>query len=63
MTLAFAELKDFVKDRLRRYGTLAHIGEDHCYPTIGTAVDAYLVASGEAWVDWEEAGIPRRGPA
>ena len=60
VTLAFAELKDFVKDRLRRYGTLATIGEDRCYPTVGRAVDAYLVASGEAWVDWEEAGIPPR---
>jgi high affinity sulfate transporter 1 len=58
--LAFAELKDFVKDRLRRYGTLAVIGEDHCYPTVGRAVDAYLVASGESWVDWEEAGVPPR---
>lgn len=60
ITLAFAELKDFVKDRLRLYGTLARIGEDHCYPTVGRAVDAYLVASGETWVDWEEAGIPPR---
>jgi high affinity sulfate transporter 1 len=60
VTLAFAELKDFVKDRLRRYGTLARIGEDHCYPTVGRAVDAYLTATGEEWIDWEEAGIPPR---
>jgi len=60
VTLAFAELKDFVKDRLRSYGTLARIGEDHCYPTVGRAVDAYLAATGEEWIDWEEAGIPPR---
>jgi hypothetical protein len=54
VTLAFAELKDPVKLRLRRYGTMARIGEERCFPTIGTAVDAYLRATGEEWVDWEE---------
>lgn len=55
VTLAFAELKDPVKARLRRYGTMAGIGEDRCFPTVGTAVDAYLAATGETWVDWEDA--------
>lgn len=55
VTLAFAELKDPVKMRLRRYGTMAAIGEDRCFPTVGTAVDAYLAATGETWVDWEDA--------
>jgi MFS superfamily sulfate permease-like transporter len=55
VTLAFAELKDPVKDRLRRYGTLARIGEDRCYPTVGTAVEGYLEATGTEWVDWEQA--------
>ena len=55
VTLAFAELKDPVKLRLRRYGTMRHIGEGRCFPTIGTAVDGYLAASGESWVDWEDA--------
>ena len=55
VTLAFAELKDPVKLRLRRYGTMARIGEDRCYPTLGTAVDGYVAASGATWVDWEEA--------
>ena len=64
MTLAFAELKDPVKARLRRYGTLARIGEDRCFPTLGTAVDAYVAATGAAWVDWEEqpAGGPEPTP-
>ncbi len=55
VTLAFAELKDPVKARLRRYGTMDAIGEDRCYPTVGTAVDGYISASGQAWVDWEDA--------
>jgi MFS superfamily sulfate permease-like transporter len=54
ITLAFAELKDPVRDRLRRYGVLERIPEDHIYPTIGTAVSAYLQASGEPWTDWED---------
>ncbi len=58
--LRFAELKDPVKDRLRRYGLLARLGEDAFYPTVGTAVEAYVAASGIDWVDWEEreAGEP-----
>lgn len=55
ITLAFAELKDPVKVRLRRYGTMPHIGEGRCFPTIGTAVDGYLAVSGASWVDWEDA--------
>ena len=27
---------------------------DHIYPTVGTAVSAYVRASGEPWTDWEE---------
>jgi high affinity sulfate transporter 1 len=52
--LRFAELKDPVKDRLRAYGLLERIGEAAFYPTIGTAVDAYVRASGIDWVDWED---------
>jgi high affinity sulfate transporter 1 len=54
VTLAFAELKDPVKDRLRRYGLLARIGEARCYPTIGTAVHAYVEATKTPWVDWQD---------
>jgi high affinity sulfate transporter 1 len=52
--LRFAELKDPVKDRLRAYGLLERIGEAAFYPTVGTAVDAYVRASGIDWVDWED---------
>ena len=54
VTLAFAELKGPVKDRLRRYGLYDQIGPDRFYPTVGTAVDGYLEATGVEWVDWEE---------
>jgi MFS superfamily sulfate permease-like transporter len=52
--LVFAEMKDPVKDKLKRFGLLTRFGEDHFFPTIGRVVDAYVEASGVAWVDWEE---------
>jgi MFS superfamily sulfate permease-like transporter len=58
VTLAFAELKGPVKDRLGRYGLYDAIGPDHFFPTIGTAVDAYVTATGTTWVDWEERSAP-----
>lgn len=58
IVLAFAEMKGPVKERLRRFGLVERIGEAHFYPTIGEAVKAYLAATGQAWVDWEE----RPGP-
>ena len=39
--LAFAELKDPVRDRLRRYGLETEIGADRFFPTVGVAVAAY----------------------
>jgi MFS superfamily sulfate permease-like transporter len=62
IVLGFGELKDFVRERLRRDGTLARLEASggarrpvRFFPTIGTAVDAYLKATGQPWVDWEEA--------
>jgi high affinity sulfate transporter 1 len=52
--LRFAELKDPVKDRLKRYGLFDRLGDDHFYPTVGTGVGAYLDAMGVDWVDWED---------
>jgi high affinity sulfate transporter 1 len=54
VTLAFAELKGPVKDRLRRYGLYDQVGDERFFPTVGTAVDGYLRATGVEWVDWEE---------
>lgn len=56
ITLAFAELKDPVRERLRRYGALTHLPADLIFPTVGTAVTSYLRATGESWTDWEEGG-------
>jgi MFS superfamily sulfate permease-like transporter len=54
VTLAFAELKDPVKAELRRYGLLARIGEERCFPTVGSAVSAYVAATRTPWQDWED---------
>ena len=51
MKLCFAELKDPVKDKLRRFGLFARIGEDSFYPTIDAAVSGYL---DRYRVDWED---------
>ena len=52
--LAFAELKDPVRDRLRRYGLEDAIGADRFFPTLGVAVAGYLAHTGVEWVDWED---------
>jgi len=54
ITLAFAELKDPVRERLRRYGALKRLPDDLIFPTVGTAVSGYLRSTGEPWTDWEE---------
>ena len=40
--LCFAELKDPVKDKLKRFGLFRRFGEDRCLPTIHSAVRSYL---------------------
>jgi high affinity sulfate transporter 1 len=40
--LRFAELKDPVKDKLKRFGLFAKIGEESFYPTIEAAVRSYV---------------------
>jgi high affinity sulfate transporter 1 len=60
MSLRFAELKDPAKDRLKRYGLFEALGAHAFFPTVGSAVDAYLTESGIDWVDWEDrdAAVP-----
>lgn len=53
--LAFAELKDPVRDRLARYGLQERLGREFFFPTIGVAVKAYLARTGTVWSDWEQA--------
>ena len=56
VTLALAEIKGPVKDALRSYGLSDRIGEDHLFPTLGTAISAYLRETGTEWVDWSDQG-------
>jgi MFS superfamily sulfate permease-like transporter len=51
---AFAELKGPVKDRLRDYDLYERVGDDRFFPTLGTAIGAYLDETGTAWTDWTE---------
>jgi MFS superfamily sulfate permease-like transporter len=44
--LAFAELKDPVKDKLRRFDLYERFGDRGFFPTIGSAVEAYCQAHG-----------------
>jgi MFS superfamily sulfate permease-like transporter len=53
--LVFAEMKDPVKDKLKRFGLFTRLGSELFFPTLGQAVDAYLDMSGVEWVDWEDA--------
>ena len=59
--LAFAELKDPVRDWLHRYGIHDAIGGHRFFPTIGVAVAAYLDETGIDWLDWEDRRA-RRSP-
>jgi high affinity sulfate transporter 1 len=48
--LRFAEMKDPVKDKLRRFELFERFGAASFHPTVGAAVDAYLE---EHAVDWK----------
>ena len=48
--LRFAEMKDPVKDKLKRFELFERFGAKSFYPTIGAAVDAYLE---DFAVDWK----------
>ncbi|WP_456623135.1 SulP family inorganic anion transporter [Bradyrhizobium sp. P5_C12] len=50
----FAELKDPVKDKLKRFGLFSQLGEQYFFPTIGAAVSSYLEINDVEWEDWED---------
>jgi high affinity sulfate transporter 1 len=50
----FAELKDPVKDKLKRFGLFSQVGEQYFFPTIGAAVSSYLEVNEVEWEDWED---------
>jgi len=52
IVFCFAELKDPVKDKLKRFGLFAQFGENYFFPTIGAAVSRYLKTNKD--VDWQE---------
>jgi len=64
MDLVFAEMKDPVKDSLKRYGLFNRIGVDSFFPTIEQAVERYLALpkadSGRTNPDGSERWTPGR---
>jgi high affinity sulfate transporter 1 len=52
----FAEMKDPVKDKLKRFGLFSRLGEETFFPTVGAAVSSYLATHAVDWVDWEQRG-------
>jgi len=52
--LVFAEMKDPVKDKLKRFGLFTHFGADTFFPTLGEAVKGYLRAHPVPWSDRDE---------
>jgi high affinity sulfate transporter 1 len=52
--LCFAEMKDPVKDKLKRFGLFSRLGEQRFFATVGEAVSRYLKSQSVVWVDWED---------
>jgi high affinity sulfate transporter 1 len=52
--LCFAEMKDPVKDKLKRFELFARFGEETFFPTLGAAVSSYLATHAVDWKDWED---------
>jgi len=53
--LCFAELKDPVKDKLKRFGLFTQLGENYFFTTLGAAVSRYLETNKDVvWRDWED---------
>ena len=53
LELCFAEMKDPVKDKLKRFGLFARFGEETFFPTLSAAVSSYLKTQP---VDWPDSG-------
>ena len=51
ITFRFAELKDPVKDKLKRFGLFTDLGKAAFYPTIGVAVRDYVDTYDLDWTD------------
>jgi MFS superfamily sulfate permease-like transporter len=53
----FAEMKDPVKDKLKRFGLFTRFGERTFFATIGEAVSAYLATHPVESVGWEDRAL------
>ncbi|NLY64664.1 MAG: sulfate permease [Alcaligenaceae bacterium] len=51
--LCFAEMKDPVKDKIKRFGLSGRFGNERFFPTVGQAVSQYISAFNIEWIDWE----------
>jgi hypothetical protein len=47
-------MKGPVKDKLKRFGLFARLGEQSFFATLGEAVSSYLESQHVAWVDRED---------
>jgi MFS superfamily sulfate permease-like transporter len=52
--LCFAEMKDPVKDKLKRFELFERFGARTFFATVGEAVSAYLATRSVDWIDWED---------
>jgi MFS superfamily sulfate permease-like transporter len=52
--LHFAEMKDPVKDKLKRFGLFKRFADRGFHATIGESVRAYRATHSVEWVDWQE---------
>jgi high affinity sulfate transporter 1 len=52
--LCFAEMKDPVKDKLKRFGLFSRLGANSFFATVGEAVKVYLATYPVDWEDWED---------
>ena len=52
--LVFAEMKDPVKDKLKRFGLFKQLGEEAFFPTVGAAVKKYVDTHDVPWEDWQD---------
>ena len=54
VSLYFAEMKDPVKDKLKRFGLYERFGDARFFATVGEAVKTYRERIAVDWVDWED---------
>ena len=57
--LCFAELKDPVKDKLKRFGLFDRIGDAFFFATIGAAVDNYQATHKAEWIVGADGAVER----